>query len=281
MTQVLGLQNLRKHQLHNMQYCLPHYRFYGGMKEDHAKEDGLSSQKGSHLFPTVAVLKSAFVEVEYSGRFRLSDSPPALLLQNDTRTRRDGEPFQPSISETNNIDDQTEASWVQLRIKDHRNRNTEAFSNKQSNTNPDDKLLTFSTIQFPVSASPVPGRSTNSKYAPTFSRKAAIRTRLLGKKLEKLFGNIIQKQPTVMTGDFGWETNSPCYNIMKTFSYRNTMEKSRYIFTDYSSPRKTLTDYIWHTGSNIESVMSAVMIEGRPDGGPLANNRPVLGVLRL
>ena len=180
---------------------------------------------------------------------------------------------------TYNNDDRITASWIEIQLLDKPKGNKTSQSNGRTLILATAQMLDERQQQTKASKTGSPETSTRTVAEESlyFIQKAAIRTKLLAKKLHEQFGS---SGPVIVTGDFGWETNTPCYAIMKSFAFKNTMEKSRFIYTDFTSPSKTLTDYIWHT-TNLESVLSAVMIDVRPDGRVLSNHRPVLGIMKL
>ena len=188
----------------------------------------------------------------------------------DVKTTED---FSNRFAPPSTDDDQITASWIEVQIKT-RNNNKDAKRTLQSS-----RSLIFATTQFSTQSEglTIPSSTTAEGYSLSLLQKAASRTKLLGRKLHDEFGS---GGPVIVTGDFGWETNTPCYTIMKSFSFENTMENSRFIFTDSTTPSETLTDYIWHT-ANLESVLSAVMIDVKPDGRVLSHHRPVLGVMKF
>ena len=60
---IIGLQKLRLHQLDNLRYCLPHYRFYG-----------TKDVETYRTFTSVAVLRSSLLRVQRNGSFSFTEN---------------------------------------------------------------------------------------------------------------------------------------------------------------------------------------------------------------
>ena len=92
------------------------------------------------------------------------------------------------------------------------------------------------------------------------------------------------RNPVLMMGDLNWEDHTILYQEIEKFQWMtNTMAMSRQMFPALTAVRldthagKELIDYVWQDG--FESILSATMMDKRPNGRLLADHRAVLAAV--
>ena len=88
-----------------------------------------------------------------------------------------------------------------------------------------------------------------------------------------------QQIPVILTGDFNWESNSSVYKSINMFGIKNTMETADIAYPALTAlpPYPGIVDYIWQKG--FDSLISATLMDSRPNGRMLSDHRPVISVL--
>ena len=88
-----------------------------------------------------------------------------------------------------------------------------------------------------------------------------------------------QQLPVILTGDFNWESNSSVYKSINMFGIKNTMETADIAYPALTAlpPYPGIVDCIWQKG--FDSLISATLMDSRPNGRMLSDHRPVISVL--
>lgn len=102
--------------------------------------------------------------------------------------------------------------------------------------------------------------------------------------LSYLLHNVLKNKPypIILTGDFNWDDLSAMYNTMEQSNwFHNSMAIARLSLSQLTAldPYAGLVDYIWE--SNAVSLLSATMMDTRPNGRMLSDHRPVFGAFLL
>ena len=88
-----------------------------------------------------------------------------------------------------------------------------------------------------------------------------------------------QQMPVILTGDFNWESDSSVYKFIDMSGIKNTMATADVAYPALTAlpPYPGIVDYIWQKG--FDSLISATLMDSRPNSRMLSDHRPVISVL--